>query len=419
MKLSHIYILLAALNLAGFPLVAGLTTYAGIGSTTYSIAMRSALLILSMLLIVAAFVGKKIKVVGGIFWLPLLVFWFAYLLRLYLDTSSDTGGLSRAATDYWIWAVGACFVPMLGLLTYPKKDYFAKAYKAMLLILILASFFVATLGSGLYTPEVGRGYDTGRLRLEALNPISVGHLGLSLLLLSVWPFMNGGKVSLGYKQLLNIAAGLLGLYLLIAAASRGPLVALIFVLFFYFLAQDARRNWKVLTVTAILLALANQVGARLEETGKYKAFSRTESALSGEDVAVSGRQVAYKGAANQFIQSPIFGDALEEKTTQKYPHNVVLESFMATGLIGGLPFLFLIIYGAFISYKAFKVKSDDGWISMIYIQYLVAAQFSGALYSVTTMWTFLAINIVLYSKIKCAIPRRVARRHNNSLASST
>lgn len=396
MKLSHIYILLLALNLAGFPLIAGLATYVGTGSTLFSLTMRSAILGLSVLLIVMAMLGDRIKFVRGVFWLPLLVFWFAYLLRIYLDTSSGMGDLSREPSDYWIWAVGACLVPMLGLLTYPRKDYFASSYKLTFSMLALAALLAAFLGTGWVSPEYGRGYDTGRLRLEALNPISVGHLGLSLLLLSIWPFISAGKISLGYKQLLNIAAGLLGLYLLIAAASRGPLAALILVLFFYFIAQNLKRNWKVLAAIATLLVLVNQVGGYLEEAGSYRPFSRTEAALAGEDLAVSSREISYKGAVNQFLESPIFGDSLEVKETGGYPHNVVLESFMATGLIGGASFLFLVFYNAYISFKILKRKSSHGWISLISLQYLIAAQFSGALYGSTMMWSFLAINIVLY-----------------------
>jgi hypothetical protein len=59
-------------------------------------------------------------------------------------------------------------------------------------------------------PEHGRGYDTGRLRLESLNPIMVGHLGFHcycqfgrLLML---------EASLSYKQIVNMAAGRVCIY---------------------------------------------------------------------------------------------------------------------------------------------------------------------------------------------------------------
>lgn len=400
MKLRHIYVFLLALNLAGFPLVAGVTAYLGLPSTSFSIYTRAAILGLSSILLVASLVGNRVKVTAGFFWIPLSVFWVAYLLRIYIDTSSDLRALSRSDADYWIWAVGACLIPMLGLLTHLKRAYFTDSYPLALSLLILASFLAALLGSGTYTPEHGTGYDSGRLQLESLNPISVGHLGLSLLLLSIWPFIHEGKPSWRPTQITNVAAGLLGLYLLIASASRGPLVTLIFVLFFYFISQDLKRGWRVLAAVATILFLINLVGTYLEEAGTYRVFSRAESALSGEDAAVAGRQVAYKGALEQFVENPFFGDSLEERTTRLYPHNTLLESFMATGLIGGASFAILISYGFFAAYNVVKSRGSDGWISLIFIQYALGAQFSGALYTATTMWTFLALTIVLHHTSK-------------------
>ena len=52
------------------------------------------------------------------------------------------------------------------------------------------------------------------------------------------------------------------------------------------------------------------------------------------------------GAVNQFFESPVFGSFLEEKIFKEYPHNLLLESFMATGILGGL--LFVIYYLRFL-----------------------------------------------------------------------
>ena len=398
MKRSRIYTLLVALSLAGFPLIAGGTTFLGLSSTSYSIAMRAAIIGLSALLLVMAVVGNTIKFVRGTFWLPILVFWFAYLLRIYVDTTSDPGSLSRTTSDYWIWAVGACLIPMLGLLTYCKADYLTSSYKLSLIMLALASVFVVLTGSGSFPQNSGLNVDIGRLNIQSLNPISVGHLGVSLLLLSIWPFMRHGRIFFGYKQILFILTGFLGLYLLLASASRGPFVAFVLIIVFYLSAQNLKRSLKILILAAILVGAISQLGNYLENSGGYRFLSRSESTLSGEDKSVAIRQLSYMGAADQFIQSPLFGDSLEEKETRYYPHNVILESFMATGLIGGLPFIFVILFGTFISYTVIKTKSENGWVPLIFMQYLIAAQFSGALYTATTMWAFLGATIVLFKR---------------------
>lgn len=403
MRLTNIYVLLVALNIGGFPLVAGGTEYLGLGSTSYSIAMRSIVLGSSLLLIFFAFSGNKVRVAHGGFWLPLLVFWIAYLLRIYVNTSDDPGNLSRNPTEYWVWSVGACLLPMLGLLTYPRssRDYLATSYRVSLIALTLAAAFVALTGSGSFSKS-GMTYDIGRLNIVSLNPISVGHLGVSLLLLSMWPFVH--QTGQTWQKAIYGLLGMLGLYLLLAAASRGPIAALVLVILFYIAAQDFKRFAKILPILVLLLWATSKLGTYLESSENYKVFDRVESALSGEDKSVVGRQVAYAGAAQQFLEHPVFGDTLEEKQTRYYPHNVILESYMATGLVGGISFTLLIGYGIFVAFKVAKARSKHGWIALVFIQYLVGAQFSGALYTSTTMWSFFALTVVVL-RAKVVVPR--------------
>lgn len=403
MRLTNLYVLLVALNIGGFPLVAGGTQYLGLGSTSYSIAMRSIVLGSSLLLILFAFSSNKVRVSRGAFWLPLIIFWISYLLRIYINTTDDPGNLSRSPSEYWVWSVGACLIPMLGLLTYPgsSRNYLATSYRLSLLVLTFAAVLVALTGSGSYS-KAGMTYELGRLNIASLNPISVGHLGASLLLLSMWPLVH--QASQVYWKALYGLLGLLGLYLLLAAASRGPLLALIIVILFYVAAQDLKRFAKILPIFVLLLWAASELGTYLESSENYKVFGRAESALSGEDQSVAGRQISYRGAAQQFLEHPVFGDALEEKQTMYYPHNVILESYMATGLVGGVSFTVLIAYGILAAFKIAKAKAQHGWIALIFIQYLVGAQFSGALYTSTTMWTFLATTIVAFNVRKHRSP---------------
>lgn len=399
MKLSYIYALLVALNLGGFPLVAGMSTLLGTGSTLASIAMRSLILGLSLLLIGLACTRQRVKFVRGPVWMLVLSFWSFYLGRIFVDTIVDPIDLSRDPIDYWIWAVGACLLPMLALLTYPNADYLKPAYRLSLTILVLAGLLTAALGSGMSNPTEGTGHQTGRLQLESLNPIFAGHMGLSLLLLAIWPMIHAPGARTTLVKFLHIPAGILGLFLLIAAASRGPFVGLLMVLLFYGIAYRAVRAWRLIPITILLVVGIAQFATYLEQAGSYRVVSRVESVTSGEDMAVTSRLVAYIGAIEQFAGSPIYGNALEEERTGFYPHNVILESFMATGLLGGLPFLALIFYGVLASYRLIERRSEHGWIPLIFIQYFIAAQFSGSLFTSTVMWTFLAIVIVSSQRV--------------------
>ena len=242
----------------------------------------------------------------------------------------------------------------------------------------------------------GDSYDIGRLHIESVNPITMGYVGLSLLLLSTWPILMRVKNLTSGKKLLAFAGAALGLYLIVAAASRGPVVTLFVVMCFYLLSVNLKKTWKPIVLALVFLTIGYNMAVHLEEAGRFRMISRIENAFSGDDIAVRDRQTAYTGAWQQFLDSPIVGDALEEKVTRFYPHNVILESLMATGVVGGVPFLVMFTLGIGCAYRLLKWRAINGWVALIFIQYFTAAQFSGAIYSSTIMWTFLAATIALY-----------------------
>lgn len=395
MKLSWFYSLLAALNLAGFPAVAALALIFGGSSTQLSIAMRTVILGMSVGLLFLAAVRRQTYLMKGWYWLPLSIFWAAYIARLWYSTEAEPHLLSRAPLEYWMWAIGACLIPMLGLLTKPNERAWRLSYICSMALLILAGVIVAIHGTTLVEPDGSGSYDTGRLRLDSLNPIAVGHLGVSLLLLAVWPLISdGGKLGRWYRPAL-ISAAVIGLYLATAAASRGPIVSLVVVVLFYALTQNVKRARKLVLLFGIVCAMGYAVAAHLGETNQSAALSRIAAIFGGEDLSVSLRKQALLGAVEQFSRSPILGDGLEERSTRFYPHNIVVEAFMTTGVIGGTALLFLIGYSVNCAYRLAHDRSLQAWVSLVFIQYLVAAQFSGAIYGSTIFWAFMGATISL------------------------
>jgi O-antigen ligase len=408
MNAQMIYAALLALNLAGFPLVAGVSNVFGALSTPYSVAMRATMLCLSGLLIFLAAKRKYTGYVKGMFWFPFLFFWSAYIMRLAYDTSYKAHWLSKNPQEYWIWAIGACLIPSLALLAKMRRGAFQYAYRWAFVCLLLAALLISFSGGTEYVTDRGISYDMGRLHIASLNPIFLGHLGLSLILVAIWPVLWQVNNCSWRRRVLVAICSALGLYLLVSAASRGPIVAMIVVFCFYFLSVKTRKALKPIVLAMLVFGLAWTLAVRFEETGQYRLLTRIENTFHGKDLAVTGRQDSFGGAAKQFLESPIVGDALEEKATRFYPHNVVLESFMATGFAGGLAFLAILIFGLISAYKLLKWRTVDGWVALIFVQYLIAAQFSGAIYNATIMWTFMSSTIALYCQAKTS--RRIERR---------
>lgn len=400
MKLHRLYALMLVLGLAGFPLVASFSTVVSTSSTPFSIGLRISILAVSMLIILYAFSRKHTFFIGG--WLGALwfLFWGAYFVRIFYETIFRASILFREPAEYWYWALGACMIPSTIMLTKVRSEAYQRAYKWSFALLICVAFAVVIFGGTEVSTEFGESYDIGRLHLESLNPIYAGHAGLSLLLLSVWSIMfNKHKMSLN-QWIIRLIPVLLGIYVMVAAASRGPIVALFCVICFYFLSVNFRKSSRLLAFAVIICVLGYVFATLLEESGQFQMLSRIENTFSGDDAAVTGRQVAISGAFLQFLSSPIVGSALEEKITGFYPHNVVLESFMATGIIGGLPFITLITIGFFSAYRLFKCRSDNAWVALIFIQYMIAAQFSGAIYNSNVMWMYLAATISVQRNVK-------------------
>jgi O-antigen ligase len=171
-------------------------------------------------------------------------------------------------------------------------------------------------------------------------------------------------------------------------------------------------------VISVLVILGYMLAVRFEETGQFRLVARIAATFIGTDMAVTARQQSFAGAWEQFARSPIVGDALEEETTRFYPHNVVLESFMATGIAGGLSFIALLSFALWAAYRLIKWHSEHAWVGVIFLQYLIGAQFSGAIYAATTMWTFIGATLALYYGTRASKgkfqhglePKRHARR---------
>ena len=151
-----------------------------------------------------------------------------------------------------------------------------------------------------------------------------------------------------------------------------------------------RRKSVMLLIGICIVILSFSLATYLEETLGISAYDR----LFSSDVAAdSSRELLYGVAFQEFSMSPFTGAGLEVRGLQTYPHNLIIESLMATGIAGGVIFLFLVICLSLSTLKLYKKNPEGGWIPLLFVQYLIASQFSGALYSSTYFW--LAVGLLI------------------------
>lgn len=318
----------------------------------------------------------------GLVWYPFVVFWSLYLVRLMLDTMSPPERLARPIGEFYLYAIGTCLLPSMAFFGRLDERTIKRALLATLLV--TGAGAVATVIFNYQALGTAFGRSVGN---EYLNPITLGHLAVTLIILCVYlllqrpPAVNVPKPALW----LGITLGLLCLAL---SASRSPVVALV-VLLLLLCAHAYRRGQKLLVLALLAVVAAasplivnvlTSLGSELVERLTYTLGNYEQEARLGLITAAWG----------QFLDHPFLGSAVVEKISGNYPHNVVVESFMATGIFGGLAFTTLLLAGLGAALRLILTTRTYAWLGLLFIQSVIWANLSGSLYTHFTLWYLLA-----------------------------
>jgi hypothetical protein len=392
---TQAFSLILALSLAAYPLGAAIAQALGIQNTPISIATRIVIASLSIILIVK-FVSKNRTNYNNKIIILTLFFWFCYFLRIYYDTIVNLTPMFFEPYEYWIWGIGGSFIPMLGLALVIGEERNGFLHFRTLYYMFLVSGVSVALTASTTVDTVYGQDNSGRLNLVALNPISLGNVGASLFLMSFWILFLWKRPRKLLSNVLYAGSGLLGAFLMLASNSRGPLMGLALALVFAFVAMNSSRKFWIVLVTIIAAAAFVPAAILIDQTFNTGIYERLIAQDQFEDGNVLGRYDRYTLAMKSFTDQPFLGTGLEIPEIGGYPHNVVIESFIAVGLFGATAFITLLVI---LFCKAFIILRSDrgyGWLSLLYVQYVVAAQFSGSIYGSTIMWTIIGALLPLY-----------------------
>jgi O-antigen ligase len=153
-----------------------------------------------------------------------------------------------------------------------------------------------------------------------------------------------------------------------------------------------KRGYLLISVFAVgtVFAVAISPEILFSENGVLSRFSTISTGLSADN-ATLGRIIAFQGAFDQFLSSPLWGSSIEEKITGFYPHNVILEALMATGIVGGLPFIAFTLWALVCAWRLARNASRHLWIGILAAQYFFGSMLSGSIYTSNTMWVLAAL----------------------------
>lgn len=371
------------LTLVGYPLIAPLSLLLDIPNRLVSVPFRALVLILSLVVII---VFRK-RSISGLFCVSWWVFWGLYVSRILIDGFLNQEALRLDLGENLLYAIGMSLLPASALLIKIDKSImkhtvfwiiFLGALGAVLNIwMVISQQSIATVA----------GFVAGRLESETFNPISLSHLGVTIFILSLWLLVCPEKLGVSKTVILGVCL-FIGATAALAGASRGPLVALVIILpmiAFLGVRNLQGRNW--LRLTIIVTCFLSSAVFLLTKVESILAFNRMQESAFTDDTRVS----LYIDGWNLFINNPLIGAGTEPLGL--YPHNLVLESFMFSGVFSGLLFLSIVVISFVSSARIFFSYQESSWISVLFIQFLVASMFSGALYDSASLWVIMALAV--------------------------
>ncbi len=343
-------------------------------SRFYSVPLRLLLSIIMIYVIILYRKNlKKNRFVNILFFL----FSFLYVVKVMYTELYFLHGIpaSRSWIEYIFYYMSYTVLIFMFFSTIDLKKYKdviinAIIFSGFLLGILSLFIFKEVLLSG----GIGRiselEYETGK---EVISPLALAYSGSITIVLCLYKliYQKPNKKEKIYLYLtLSVAFGLFFL-----GATRGALVAVLIGLLslIYFGTVKNRLKFSFLFVLAIPLIIYG-----VEATGSA-IFERSLNTVETGDS--SGREPLWNAAIEEFINNPILGGRIE--VSGIYPHNIFLEILMATGTVGFIIFLIIMIWCIKNGLRSIKLNKIYLFSLLIFLIGFSMSNFSGAIYSVT------------------------------------
>ncbi|WP_026810762.1 O-antigen ligase family protein [Arenibacter latericius] len=357
-------------------------------SRFYSIPLRLFLLFAMIYLIKNNIDNIKFNKYSKI--IPLfIIFWCYYFIKiLYTENIDLDFTLGRTWPEYIFYSLSFVIFPFITF-TFLSLDKFRKA---IVNGFIISGFVLGVIGVYLYgsllTSGIGRinliTYQTGE---AVLNPLSLSYSGALTIVLCIYKLVIVGNLKKAEKIFLIITIGL-SFALFLLGSSRGSIVALAFTLPLFIAHSPSATKLKLILISVILTPF---IIWAITASGSniFDRVSNTSKDGGG------GRDYLWTNALSHFLESPIFGGRIEIGGI--YPHNLIIEILMATGIIGSLIILPIIFKGFIIGFRRVKENKENMFLVLILIQGFTQHFFSGSFATATLVFLPLGMAYSSYS----------------------
>jgi len=260
-------------------------------------------------------------------------------------------------------------------------------------LILLGSIVLIFLYRGLTGTDASFAQN-GRLSgTNTSNPITLGHYGATLSLLSAYLLLRGARQTRKFVLLL-LAGVILGVLIVLFSASRGPFLAFLVgaALLVGTLPRSRARTaiWLLSGATLLTFGLSYaSVSDFVTRHGGSMERRLNSAARTNQTEAQDIRLGLWELAINTTIEHPLLGYGID-LPGQGYPHNIALEAFASIGVVGGTVFLALLATCLHRSLAMLRSGDECSWIGLLFVQFAVGAMFSGSLFTNAEFWCFCA-----------------------------
>lgn len=395
--------------------------FLGITTTPFSMLAKGSTLLIALYLIFITlpFIHKaKISRLN----ILLLVFIGIYSIRLIYDVSfrhihlqSSWYEGTLSASYIYMYSFGASFIPVLAIALNAKYCDLKQGIRILVIFSILQIMCISLELLKAFDFQLSLESFTNRYFLTSatttdkganpLNPILIARFGATNVIMISSLYLCGLRKYIKVNWVVSFFTISISIGIILLGGSRGPVLTLIltFLLIVAFYYKNLNINLKSITRNILILVIISSLIARFVNNINDVDLSVVNRTINFLEERKSGvkeaRDYQWEAAINQFLSSPIIGDKIFEDYAEYYPHNVTLEVFMSTGLIGGIFYTFF-IFGLFLKgYLSYKNKNGIlyFYLLIVVVNFLFSTT-SGNLFETPDFYTSIAFGAALSSR---------------------
>ena len=392
-------IVLYSVGLFGIHIALLLPALLHIPSRSVTIPFRAVILSISILVIFIS-IMRGVPGYRGKLWIAFSVFWGFYGLGILMEPWNL---LMQTRMDYALFAYGVCAIPTCSFLVSTTRRDLHLGMRSFYLFAFLAGVLTITLYRGANLDGIGRAASGDFIgSFIALSPLTISYSGSALGVLGAYfLFVRESLSSLIYRCLIGTLFMVMGAYLIVLGASRGPVFAISIPILTLLVCRVKKsvHIFRLLVACFVLSSFAAMLFYFAETMGSSFSY-RLNSLLYLKESYMSGgsgvgRIDIYRLAFQQFLENPIFGNGLYVRTTYGYPHNFILEAFLTTGVFGGTAFCVYFFTCVWRAIKIMRHFPAYSWASLFFLHYAVYCQLSSTIINNHYFWYSSAIVIAV------------------------